>query len=122
MNEWRYFGCHQFVGAGHGVYSENMRPLVPRYGSKDLMRFDGLLPSQIDTTPYLATVTRLGGWGLTALAWWDYSVDTRIGSNSIIFAPSLTISPEDLLAEAQRRFPQVFRRLPVPVTLVQENQ
>ena len=39
--------------------------------------------------------------------------------NSIIFAPSLAISPDDLLSEAQRRFPQVFARIPVSVTLKQ---
>ena len=54
---------------------------------------------------------------MTALSFWDYSVDKRGGSNSIIFAPSLTISPEDILSEAQRRFPQVFARLPAGVTL-----
>jgi len=116
MDKWIYFGCHR--QSGHYTFSEGMRPLIKRYGSKDLSRFDGMLPPQTDTTPYIATVSRLGGWGLTALAFWDYSVNKRGGCNSIIFAPSLTISPDELLAEAQERFPEVFGRLPQPVRLL----
>lgn len=116
MDKWIYFGCHR--QPGHYTFSEGMRRLVQRYGSRDLSRFDGMLPSQIDTAPYIATVSHLGGWGLTALAFWDNSVDKRGGCNSIVFAPSLTITPEELLAEAQKRFPQVFERLPQPVTLL----
>lgn len=117
MNQWLYFGCHQV--AGHYVFTEGMRSYRPRYssGERELSRFDGVLPPQDSAEPYLATVSRLEGWGLTALAFWDYSADKRGGSNSVVFAPSLTITPEDLLAEAQARFPQVFGRLPVPVRL-----
>lgn len=117
MKEWLYFGCHK--EPGHYVFGQGMRSRVPRYGSGDLSRFDGMLPPQTDTAPYIATVSRLGGWGLTALAFWDYSVDKRGGCNSIVFAPSLTIAPADLLAEAQARFPEVFGRLPQPVRLLE---
>lgn len=116
MDQWLYFGCHR--EAGHYVFSEGMRQLVRRYGSRDLSRLDGMLPLQTDTAPYIATVSRLEGWGLTALAFWDYSVDKRGGCNSVVFAPSLTITPDDLLTEAQARFPQVFGRLPQPVRLL----
>ena len=116
MDKWVYFGCHR--QAGHYTFSEGMRELTRRYGSRDLSRFDGLLPPQTDNTPYVAAVSRLGGWGMTALAFWDYSVDGRGGCNSVVFAPSLTIEPEELLAEAQRRFPEVFGRLPQPVRLL----
>lgn len=119
MDQWLYFGCHR--QSGHYTFSEGMRELTRRFGSRDLSRLDGMLPSQIDTAPYIATVSRLEGWGLTALAFWDYSVDTRGGSNSIVFAPSLTIEPGELLTEAQRRFPQVFERLPQPVRLLHPN-
>ena len=119
MNGWIYFGCHK--QAGHYTFSDGMRSLSPRYGSSDLSRFDGMLPPQTDTTPYIATVSRLGGWGFTALAFWDYSVDKRGGCNSVVFAPSLTITDDELLAEAQKRFPQVFGRLPQPVRLLSSN-
>jgi hypothetical protein len=119
MNEWLYFGCHQ--QAGHYVFGEGMRQRSTRYGSRDLSRFDGVLPLQIDTAPYIATVSRLEGWGMSALAFWDYSVDKRGGCNSIVFAPSLAITPEELLEQAQARFPQVFGRLPQPVRLLSSN-
>lgn len=117
MNQWFYFGCYR--EPGHYVFTEGMRGYTPPWGSseRNLNRFDGMLPPQDSAEPYVATVTRLEGWGLTALAFWDYSVDKRGGCNSVVFAPSLTITAEDLLAEAQARFPQVFGRLPQPVRL-----
>lgn len=119
MDKWLYFGCHKQLG--HYVFSEGMRLLARRYGSMDFCRFDGMLPYQIDTEPYVATVSRLEGWGMTALAFWDYSVDTRKGCNSVVFAPSLTIEPDELLTEAQKRFPEVFDRLPQPVRLLSKQ-
>jgi hypothetical protein len=115
MKEWIYMGCHG--EPGHYLFNEGMRRFR-RYGWPEKLKcFDGLLALQTDTTPYVATVSRLGGQNVSALAFWDYSVDTRAGSNSIVFAPSMTITPEELLTEAQRRFPEVFSRLPQPVTL-----
>lgn len=121
MSKWFYFGCHR--GPGHYVFTEGMRSYYPPYGSglRDLNRFDGMLPPQNSADPYVAAVTRLEGWGLTALAFWDYSVDKRGGCNSVVFAPSLTITPADLLAEAQTRFPEVFGRLPQSVRLMSSN-
>lgn len=115
MREWIYFGCH--CKAGHYLFFQGMRSFNRHGWPRELAGFDGMLPSQTDTAGYIATVSRLGGWGLTALAFWDYSVDKRAGCNSIVFAPSLTIMPEELLAEAKMRFPEVFGRLPQPVRL-----
>lgn len=113
MSKWIYFGCHN-SRPGHYMFEQGMLPVhdsrLPRY-------FDGQLAPQDSREPYIAAVSRLEGWGMTALSFWDNSVDKRPGSNSIIFAPSLTISPDDLLSEAQRRFPQVFARLPTGVKL-----
>ena len=118
MEKWFYFGCHR--QSGHYVFTEGMRSYYAPHGSgeRSLNRFDGLLPPQKDSTPYTATVSRLEGCGLTALAFWDYSVDKRGGSNSVVFAPSLAIEQNELLTEAQRRFPEVFGRLPQPVRLL----
>lgn len=113
-NQWLYFGCHQHPG--HYLFTEGMRRAS--YDLNRLSHLDGCLPPQNDTTPYIATASRLEGWGMSALAWWDYSVDKRGGCNSVVFAPSLDIAPADLLAEAMRRFPQVFERLPQPVQLL----
>lgn len=112
--QWFYFGCHG--QAGHHVFDEKMYR-EHRQETRRLSNFDGALPAQDDTTPYVATISRLGGFNMTALAFWDYSVDKRGGSNSVIFAPGLDMTPEQLLVEAQRRFPKVFGRLPQPVSL-----
>lgn len=116
MNEWIYFGCHR--QPGHHLFCEGMRPFGYSQKLRQLTSFDGVLPPQDNATPYIATVSRLEGYGMSALAFWDYSVDGRGGCNSIVFAPSLTIEPDALLAEAQRRFPEVFGRLPQPVRLL----
>lgn len=113
-NQWLYFGCHQ--QPGHYLFTEGMRRAS--YDLNRLAHLDGCLPPQSDVTPYIATVSRLEGWGMTALAFWDYSVDKRGGCNSVVFAPSLDIEPAALLAEAMQRFPQVFERLPRPVQLL----
>lgn len=122
MKIWFYFGCHR--QSGHYVFTEGMRSYHPIYGAQErnLNRFDGMLAKQEDRTLYVATVSRLEGWGLSALAFWDQSVDKRGGSNSVIFAPSLTIEPVELLAEAERRFPEVFGRLPQPVRLLHNHE
>ena len=113
--EWLYFGCHR--QPGHYLFREGMRNYgIPRVFDK-LSCFDGQLPRQDNCEPYIATVSRLEGWGMSALAFWDYSVDKRGGCNSAIFAPSLTIDPAELLSEANKRFPEVFQRLPQPVRL-----
>jgi len=52
-----------------------------------------------------------------ALAFWDYSVDNRSGSNSAFFAPSLEISAEELIRQAALRFPEIWQRLP-PITIL----
>jgi hypothetical protein len=112
VDQWLYFGCYR--QPGHYLFREGMVPTYDRRLDR-LTHLDGKLPPQGSDAPYVASISRLGGWGLTALAFWDYSVDGRGGCNSVVFAPSLTISPEELLAEAQARFPQVFGRLPQPV-------
>ena len=119
MDQWLYFGCHD--RPGHYVFTEGMRSYREPYSARGLSRFDGMLPPQDDAAGYIATVSRLEGWGLTALAFWDYSVHKRGGCNSVVFAPSLAIAPDELLAEAQRRFPQVFGRLPQAVVLKTPN-
>jgi hypothetical protein len=121
MDRWLYFGCHG--GPGRYVWREGMGRFGGggEWGGRSLSNFDGMLPPQGDPAPYIATVSRLEGWGLTALAFWDYSVDKRGGCNSVVFAPSLTITPDELLTEAQARFPQVFGRLPQVVRLKTPN-
>jgi hypothetical protein len=109
ITDWLYFGCYR--RPGHYLFKPGMRePYSP--DMRKLLNFDGLLPPQNNGAGYVATVSRLEAWGVTALAFWDYTVDSRGGSNSVFYAPSLTISPDRLLAEARERFPEVWARLP----------
>jgi hypothetical protein len=115
--EWFYFGCGD--RAGHYLLRQNGNQAF-RYGDdlyKRLGHFDGCLAPNPESELYVAAMNRLGGLNYSALSWWDRSVDKRPASNSIIFAPGLTISPDDMLTEGQQRFPWVFSRLPKPVTL-----
>jgi hypothetical protein len=105
---WLYFGCFQEVG--HYLWEPGKVSPHKIYGSRRF-NFDGMLCPD-DRAPYVAALSRLGGLGYSALAFWDYSVDRRAGSNSIFFAPSLTCSAETIIAGAQQYFPQVWQRLP----------
>lgn len=85
------------------------------------MNFDGILGPQPESNSnlYKASFSRLGGWGYSALSWWDRSKDTRSGSNSTILAPDLRIHPKEMLKEAVTRFSWVFSRLPQEIILIE---
>lgn len=106
---WLYFGCNN--GPGHHLYNVKMYPVYDNKYRK-LSNFDGTLPPFDSSAGYIASFSRLGGWGLSAIAFWDYSVDKRGGCNSVFFVDSLTIEPDEMLAEAKKQFPEVFARLP----------
>lgn len=116
-----YLGCHKV--SGHYLWREGMLSFSPRSSLdylKRLDRFDGLLPPQDDRTPYRATLSQLPGWGYTALAFWDNSIDKRVGSNSTFFLPSLRLTARGAYMAACTLFPEVFARLPEAVQLVQD--
>lgn len=110
IKKWLYFGCYQ--QAGHYLFQEGMRGQYYDRAIEKLTRFDGMLAPQDSTLPYIATVSRLEGFGVSALSFWDYSVDKRGGCNSIFFAPYLDISPSAFIHDAAARFPEVWARLP----------
>lgn len=118
--EWAYFGCGD--DSGHYLFSPGLSPR--RFGGdyqldQTLSRFDGKL-APIDSKRYVAAYSVLGGIGWTAISWWDNTVDRRPGSNSIIFRKAYT-DPYLLLADAQERFPWVFKRLPQAIEFVADN-
>lgn len=110
IKHWLYFGCHE--EAGHFLHGIRMRRT---YEPRALNHFDGLLAPQDASDPYIATFSRIGGWGLSAISFWDYSVDKRGKSNSIFYAPTLALQPQEMLEAAKRGFPSVFARLPQEV-------
>ena len=107
---WFYFGCRGARTPGHYLHAPGMRSV---YGSRwEKLRMDGQLAPQLEREPYVAALSRLGGWGVSALSFWDYTGDSRGGSNSTFFAPGLTISAEDIVVGSRHLFPQVWARLP----------
>lgn len=106
IDQWYYFGC--FGEPGHYLFQRGMRKL---YRPEILLRFDGSLCVPAGEL-YLVAVSRLGGIRASALAFWDQTVDKRPGSNSVFFAPSLTLSPVELREGAAAYFPEVWSRLP----------
>lgn len=116
---WRYFGCGS--ESGHYLFDPHRGRFWPEHAiDRRLAKFDGVLPPcpEPRACDYRASFNRLGALGYSALSWWDRTVDTRPASNSTIFAPSLKIPAEEMLAEAPRWFPWVFKRLPVQLTLI----
>jgi hypothetical protein len=65
--------------------------------------------------PGEAKLTRVRGW--TVLAWWDRSVDTRGGSNSVIVADR-PLDFDQMIALLAIHFPEVSKRQRVPIRFV----
>ncbi|MCJ2074476.1 hypothetical protein MKK68_02215 [Methylobacterium sp. E-016] len=107
---WLYFGCHEQAGH-HLRYGDGT---CPRYGPPlaSLKRFDGMFCPPEDVGEHVAALTRLGTVGYSALAFWDRSVDSRPGSNSIIFAPSLDITAQEIVDGARVHLHLYARRWP----------
>lgn len=111
---WFYFGCGR--EAGHYCFDHAGQKHWPS-GGINWNRFDGMLPPQPEQERYVASFSRLGGWGKAALSWWDGSVDGRPQSNSTVLCPRFNITPAEMYVEAQLVFPWVFARLPQQLTL-----
>lgn len=104
---WLYFGCHQ--EAGHYLWYGN--GLRAKY-DHPLGKFDGSLCLPKAVGERVAALSRLGASGYSALAFWDCSVDSRSGSNSIIFAPSLDITAAEMVKGAKLHLPLFAKRWP----------
>lgn len=102
--DWYFFGC--WNSAGHHCHKAGGRQIY----CEEIHRFDGVLCPVDTTEQFVACLSRIGNLGLTALAFWDRTVDKRPGSNSIIFAPSLTCDGRTLLLGAAKYFPVPYAR------------
>lgn len=109
-----YFGCWTTIG--HFLWTPNADsvPLsaVPWGNAVDT----GLCPGKRDRRGEVAcddqweghaALHHLDGW--TALAFWDRSVDTRHGSNSVFIAEG-TLSLADMIVVARDAFPALMAR------------
>ena len=108
MREWLYFGCH--VDSGHFLWRAN-GVREHRHGHP-FGQFDGTLCLPRAVGQHVASLSRLGFAGYSVLAFWDYTIDKRPGSNSIIFAPSLDLSALEIAEGAKKHLPLFACRWP----------
>lgn len=106
MTRMFYFGC---VGdVGHYLWDENLRQL--RWSDSlpwRIQEVDGVMPPQETYQQGLARMLYKGCW--TAMAFWDRTVDTRPGGNSVFLADG-TFTFDEMVQLAIRTFPSIMRR------------
>ena len=107
IRRWFYFGCYE--QAGHYLFESNGYKAPYNH---PLGKFDGCLCLPEAVGERVAAISRLGAFGYSALAFWDRSIDSRPGSNSIIFAPSLDITPAEMVEGARHYLPRFAKRWP----------
>src|SRR6516165_12509479 len=101
---WWYYGCDQRPEQ-HLWTPERVIVTDPQLVK--LGQLSPLLAPQCASTPYVGVITKLRGWGITALSFWDYSVDRRAGSSSSFFVNDVDIPTKDFLVEVPTKFPWV---------------
>lgn len=72
-------------------------------------QIDGRFTPKSTTEQGLYTQTQQQDWLI--LAWHDYTVDKRLGSNSVLLGQGYA-SAAELIADARIKFPSVMRRQP----------
>jgi hypothetical protein len=116
INHPFYFGCWRDVG--HYLWLPGMTHSWAGWFSKFAGKLDGVPPPRDTLDQGVASLHYLCAQRpdcVTALAFWDRSVDRRPGSNSVFFIPGRHVF-DDALAAAREAFPQVFDRFEFEVT------
>ncbi len=99
-----YFGC--IKEAGHYLFISNGTSIYGEWHKWVALR-DGMLAPVFCREAGKALLHHYDGF--TIIAFWDYSVDTRPGSNSMFIMPG-TKDFYGALEIANSYFPQVFKR------------
>ncbi len=108
-----YFGC---IGhSGHYLWSAPYRQCRDVGTTPWGFAIDGKLCPITEGRQRegVASVHHKDGW--TALAFWDRSIDSRPGSNSVFLAGEY-LSFDEMVALAKSRFPDVWKRYSFDVT------
>lgn len=100
-----YFGCIREVG--HYLYDTKWTRSLD-FSVVPWDEIDGKLCPQETTDQGASELHQKEGW--TALAFWDYSIDKRPGSNSVFFAEGLHTFAE-MCQISREHFPQVYERI-----------
>lgn len=105
-----YFGC---IGQpGHFVWVDEQRRAGRDHPWREWFeKQDGKLAPRAAgrMRDYVPTIHYLFDETVTVVAYWDRSVDSRPGSNSMFLAEG-RFSLEEMFAMAQREFPMVYGR------------
>lgn len=110
-----YFGCIGTIG--HHLYGKDVtgshRVNIPNLNPEVIKFIDGTFtPANRTEGIYNESIVP----PVRIVAWWDYSVDNRQGSNSVLIGYGYD-SAEEMIDAAYQIFPGVMKRQPRPVPL-----
>lgn len=101
-----YFGCWD---QQKGHYLKDHTGKDVSYYDNDLPwdQIDGELCPEDTLEQGIVKIHHMNGW--TAAAFWDYSIDGRPGSNSVLFAEDL-LDISTVISELKEIFPKIYNR------------
>lgn len=108
-----YFGCHQT--AGHYLFGPGMNWKCNSDRHRDMSYLDAkLAPKGTNQKQFEAKFWRLKDYSFgdySAFSWWDRTVDSRMGSNSIIFVPGHIVDQITMVGLAKKYFPNFEEKI-----------
>lgn len=113
-----YFGCIGVVG--HYMHPHIRQGELPGVNHKVIQFIDGIYTPGESADQGAAQFSMVGQ--LTIIAWHDYTVDKRPGSNSVIIGYGFTGTRaeiiEGMFKDFMKRFPQVIKRQTAPINVI----
>jgi len=100
-----YFGCWEY--AGHYLKDHTGKDVSMYDNGLPWEQIDGVLCPDDTRKQGIVKIHHEKGW--TAAAFWDYSIDSRPGSNSVLFAEDL-LDITDIIGEFKETFPKIYNR------------
>ena len=100
-----YFGC--WSDYGHFLYDHNGKEIGFSHKDFPWKSLDGVLCPKDTRKEGVVKFHHANGW--TAAAFWDSSIDTRPGSNSVLIVEDL-IDITEVICEFRETFPHIYKR------------
>ena len=101
-----YYGCKEV--SGHFLWQPNQITTTRTQDSGlPWKHIDGALCPQVTSQQGVAKMNHKDGW--TAMAFWDKSVDSRTGSNSVFFYEDL-LEYDQMIEAFEEHFPSIYSR------------
>lgn len=98
-----YFGCRSGLGHFFHVKGQRRRSLSATECGLPWPKVDQKLTPKSSTNQGDAALHHLDGW--TAIAWHDYRIDSRPGSNGAAFLPTPDLTFDEAVELARATFP-----------------